>query len=64
MDKAVEFAREILRKEGVVSRTRNDTLKRDYSKSARTDEADLRFYCESMNLSYDDVMSRAREMAV
>lgn len=64
MDKAVEFAREILRKERAVTVTSSKNLKRDYQKSARQDREDLRFYCDNMNLDFDRVMRMARKKAV
>lgn len=62
MDKAVEFAMEIIRKERAVCKTNSEKLKRDYMKSIRSSKSDLRFYCESMKISYNDVMCAARAM--
>lgn len=60
MEKAVEFAREILRKEKAINETNSDKLKRDYRLSLHRDRGDLIYYCHCMGLSVRDVYREAR----
>ena len=61
MEKAVEFAREILRKEKAINVTKSDKLKRDYRASLHRDRGDLLYYCHCMGLKVEDVFRLARE---
>ena len=60
MNRAVEFAREILRKENAINTTGNDSLKRDYRMSVHRDRGDLIYYCHCKGLSVKEVYRLAR----
>lgn len=60
MDKAVEFAREILRKEKALGVTQSKKLKHDYSTSLRRDRGDLIYYCQCKGISVRDAYTKAR----
>lgn len=60
MEKAVEFAKEILRKEKAINVTKSDKLKRDYRASLHRDRGDLAYYCACKGLSVKDVFREAR----
>lgn len=62
MNKAIEFAKEIVRKEMAISVTKSDKLKRDYSKSIKESTKDLRYYCKCRCISFEDVMKTARSL--
>lgn len=52
MNKALELAQEIRRKQSAVQKTKSEKLKRDYSKSIVRSIRDLKYYCKSKNLDY------------
>lgn len=52
MNKALELAQEIRRKQSAVQKTKSEKLKRDYSKSIVRSIRDLKYYCKAMNLDY------------
>lgn len=60
MEKAVEFAREILRKEKAINLTDSDKLKRDYRVSLHRDRGDLLYYCQCRGLSVKEVYRQAQ----
>lgn len=60
MKQAVEFAKEILRKQAAVKTSKSQKLKNDYSRSIKQDIRDLKYYCYRKNLNYNEVMNQAR----
>lgn len=60
MEQAVEFAKEILRKEKAITVTKSDKLKRDYRTSVHRDRGDLLYYCKCNGLSIKEVFRLAR----
>lgn len=60
MQKAIAFAKEILRKENAINITKSDKLKRDYRASLHKDRADLLYYCNCHNISVKEVFKAAR----
>lgn len=60
MKQAVEFAKEILRKEEDIRISKSDRLKRDYRLAINRDRDDLIYYCHCKGLSVRDVYREAQ----
>jgi membrane-bound inhibitor of C-type lysozyme len=60
MKRAVEFAKEIMRKEKALKVTKSDKLKQDYQKSVIRDRKELCYYCHTKNISINEVFKAAR----
>lgn len=60
MKQAVEFAKEILRKEEDIRISKSDSLKRDYRIAINRDRNDLIYYCRCKGLSVRDVYREAQ----
>lgn len=60
MKQAVDFAKEILRKQKAIETSSSQKLKNDYSRSVKQDIRDLKYYCYRRNLNYEEVMKQAR----
>ena len=60
MKQAVDFAKEILRKQAAIEASSSQKLKNDYSRSVKQDIRDLKYYCYRRNLNYNEVMIKAR----
>lgn len=60
MERAVEFAKEILRKEEAIQETKSDSLKRDYRIAVHRDRGELIYYCHALGLSVREVYRIAR----
>ena len=52
MNKAIELAKEIQRKQKAIQETKSDKLKRDYTKSVARSIRDLKYYCKVKKLNY------------
>jgi transposase InsO family protein len=61
MLKAIEFAKEILKKKHIAKTTESHTLKRDTEKCVHRSEKELRYYCKTKGLNYNSVMEVARK---
>ena len=61
MNKAVEFAKEIVRKQEALKHSTSGTLRNDYRKCIRQSLNDLRFYCECKKIDMCQVMGIAKE---
>lgn len=59
MNKAIEYAKDIIRKQKVLDTTTNFYVKRDYSKSIRRSAKELKYYCKAKGISYEAVFSKA-----
>lgn len=59
MNKAVEFAKEILRKEKAVQKSKSNKLKRDYNKGITSEKEELEFYCKCKGISVSEVYKMA-----
>ena len=59
MKQAIKFATDIIRKKNAAEKTKSRFLKKDYMKSVKESEKELREYCKYRNLDYDDIMSKA-----
>lgn len=59
MNKAIEYARDIIRKQKVLDTTTNYYIKRDYNKSIRRSARELKHYCKAKGISYEVVLSKA-----
>ena len=59
MNKAVEFAKEILRKEKAVQKSESNKLKRDYNKGIASEKEELEFYCKCKKISISEVYEMA-----
>lgn len=57
MNKAIEYANEIKRKQKVVNTTDNPYLKRDYEKNIKRSIRQLRWYCKEKGLNFYYIMS-------
>ena len=57
MNKAIEYANEIKRKQKVAKAIDNPYLKRDYEKSIKCSIRQLRWYCKEKGLNFYYVMS-------
>lgn len=60
MNKAIETAKEIGRKQKALQKTKSDKLKSDYGKSIHRSIKELRFYCKCKGLNYNEVIKAAR----
>ena len=60
MNKAIEAAKEIERKQKALQKTKSDKLKSDYGKSIRRSMNELRYYCRCKGISYSEVIKAAR----
>lgn len=60
MDKAVDFAKEIVRKEKAVIASNSEKLKREYGKSIKSSMKELEYYCKCFKITVDEVMEKAR----
>lgn len=59
MRKAIDFAREIVRKKQVVRGCKSASLHRDYQKSVDRSVRELRYYCKEKGLNYRKIMVKA-----
>lgn len=59
MEKAVKFAKEIIRKREAYYKTKSPKLKRDYGKSIDRDMADLIYYAQQNHLDMQEIWNRA-----
>ena len=62
MKAATEIAKEILRKQEAIRKTKSTSLKIDYSKSIQRDENELLFYCRSRHLDVGEVFEKAKKV--
>lgn len=60
-DRAVEFAKEIIRKRKAVIHSDSLTLKHDYNKSINSDMQDIIFYAQCHHLDMQQVWDKAFE---
>ena len=61
MKQAVKFAKEIIRKQKAIEKTKSNMLKNDYQKSIKEDEKELVYYCNAKNLSLEKIWELAKE---
>lgn len=61
MKQAVKFAREILRKEQAIGKSKSDKLKRDYRTALHREREELSYYCQCKGLSAKKVYEKAKE---
>lgn len=59
MTKAIKFAKEIKQKKYAIEKSNSPNLKKQYQKSIKRDIADLKFYCNQKNISYNEVWAKA-----
>ena len=60
MNKAVEFAREMLRQSAARQKSKSKKLRRDYAKAVRNELGALVFYCQSKGIDLGEVLERAK----
>ena len=61
MKRAIEFAKEILRKQAAIEASRSYKLKNDYIKSVKQDIRDLKYYCYRQHLNFNEVIKEAKK---
>ena len=61
MKAATELAKEILRKQEAIRKSRSDNLKRDYKKSIESDRNELLYYCRERHLDVGEVFEKAQK---
>ena len=59
MKRAIEFAKEILRKEDAIRRTESPHLRQQYRRSIDKSKKELVFYCKCKNLDISEVFAVA-----
>ena len=59
MKRAVEFAKEILRKQAAIEGSKSQKLKNDYSRSVKQDIRELKYYCYIQHLNFNKVIEEA-----
>ena len=59
MKRAIELAAEIERKKAAIHKTKSEYLRRDYGKSIKRSMAELKYYCRSRGIDYDEVIRSA-----
>lgn len=56
MRKALDFVKEIKRKQNAIKQTNSKRLKNDYSKSIKRDIRELKYYCKQKGIDYKTLM--------
>lgn len=61
MKAAIELAKEILRKEDAISRTKSGRLRWQYTRSINRDKTELQYYCRNRGLTISEVFKKAKK---
>ena len=61
MKQAIDLAKEILRKENAIRRTKSGRLVWQYTRSINRDKNELIFYCRERGLDIEEVFKKAKE---
>lgn len=61
MKQAIEFAREILRKEDAIRRTKSKNLKWQYGRNLVKSRKELRYYCKQKGIDVSEVLALAAQ---
>jgi predicted helicase len=60
MNRAIEFAKDIERKKHVLKTATSYKLINDYSKSVKRSIRELKYYCRTRGLNFQEVMREAK----
>lgn len=62
MNKAIEYARDILKLKSIANSTKSPKLKSDYAKSCKRKEKELMVYCKANKLLLSEVYRKAQQV--
>ena len=60
MNQAIKLAKEILRKQEALEKTKSTMLRVDYQKNIHYMQRELRYYCKARGISYSEVWEKAK----
>ena len=62
MNKAIEYARDILKLKSIANSTKSQKLKSDYAKNCKRKEKELMAYCKANKLLLSEVYRKAQRV--